>query len=189
MESYGRIWQDLTWSWASSTGNPALDQRLDAAAHAAWPYARLCAWTYLNDHPAAYDIMDHAVENASGYIARHPDFSDKKLLLRIKSVLKRRARQIAAKRSREILYGLFVDMEDLYVVQPEVEKRIYAYELYERLSPFAQTIVDWRSMDYSWREIAAKVELDHTSVRRAFNREVKSLLQDLSQPGEMSQCR
>jgi hypothetical protein len=49
--------------------------------------------------------------------------------------------------------------------------------------------VDWRSMDYSWREIAAKVELDHTSVRRAFNREVNSLLQDLSQPGEMSQCR
>ena len=104
-------------------------------------------------------------------------------------MLRRRARQIAAKRSREILYGLFVDMEDLYVVQPEVEQRIYAYELFERLSPFAQTIVDWRSMDYSWREIAAKVELDHTSVRRAFNREVKSLLQDLSQPGEMSQCR
>jgi hypothetical protein len=189
MESYGRIWQELTWSWASSTGNPALDQRLDAAAHAAWPYARLCAWTYLNDQPAAHDIMDHAVENASGYIARHPDFSDKKLLSRIKSVLKRRARQVAAKQRREILYGLFVDMEDLYVVQPEIEQRIYAYELFERLSPFAQTIVDWRSMDYSWREIAAKVELDHTSVRRAFNREVKSLLQDLSQPGEMSQCR
>ena len=133
--------------------------------------------------------MDHAVENASGYIARHPDFSDKKLLSRIKSVLKRRARQIAAKQRREILYGLSVDMEDLYVVQPEIEQRIYAHELFERLSPFAQTIVDWRSMDYSWREIAAKVELDHTSVRRAFNREVKSLLQNLSQPGEMSQCR
>jgi hypothetical protein len=184
MESYGRIWQELPWSWASSTGNPALDQRLDAAAHAAWPYARLCAWTYLNDQPAAHDIMDHAVENASGYIARHPDFSDKKLLSRIKSVLRRRARQIAAKQRREILYGLFVDMEDLYVVHPEVEQRIY-----KRLSPFAQSIVDWRSMDYSWREIAAKVELDHTSVRRAFNREVESLLQDLSQPGEMYQCR
>ena len=97
MDSYGRIWQELTWSWASSTGNPTLDQRLDAAAHAAWPYARLCAWTYLNDHPAAYDIMDHAIENASGYIARHADSSDKKLLWRIKSVLRRRARQLAAK--------------------------------------------------------------------------------------------
>jgi len=95
----------------------------------------VCTWTYLNDQPAAHDIMDHAVENASGYIARHPDFSDKKLLSRIKSVLKRRARQIATKQRREILYGLFVDMEDLYVVQPEVEQRIYAYELFERLSP------------------------------------------------------
>jgi hypothetical protein len=189
MESNGRIWQELTWSWASSTGNPALDQRLDAAAHAAWPYARFCAWTYFNDHPAAYDIMDHAVENASGYIARHPDFSDKKLLLRIKSVLRRRARQIAAKRSREILDGLFVDMEDLHVVQPEVEQRIYAYELLERLSPFAQSIVEWRSMDYSWREIGERAELDHTAVRRAYYREVESLLQDLSQPGELSQCR
>ena len=80
-------------------------------------------------------------------------------------------------------------MEDLYVVQPEVEQRIYAYELLERLSPFALSIVEWRSMDYSWREIAEKVELDHTAVRRAYYREVESLLHDLSQPGEKSRCR
>jgi hypothetical protein len=82
---------------------------VDAAARAAWPYAQLCAWTYLNDHPAAHDIMDHAVEIASGYIARHTDYSDRKLLWRIKSVLKRRAQQLASKRRREISVGSFVN--------------------------------------------------------------------------------
>ena len=189
MESYGRIWQELTWSWASSTGNPALDQRLDAAANAAWPYARLCAWTYLNDHPAAHDIMDYSVEKASGYIARHADCPDKKLVWRMKSALKRRARQLAAKRNREILYGSLTDMEKLYIGRPDIEQRIYAYELIGRLSPFAQAIVEWRSLEYPWRQIADQLELDHTAVRRAYYRELDLLLNDLSQPGELSQCR
>jgi hypothetical protein len=189
MESYGRIWQELTWSWASSTGTPALDQRLDAAARAAWPYARLCAWTYLNDHPAAHDIMDYAVENASSYIARHADSSDRKLRCRIKSVLKRRAQQLASKQSREILAGLLANMEALCFGQPEVDQRIYASELIERFSPFARTIVEWRALDYSWRRIAEHLDLDHTAVRRAYYRELESVLHDLSQPGELFQCR
>lgn len=65
-------WQDLTWSWAYSTGHPASDLILGAAAQAAWPYAVLCAWTYPNDRDAAHDLMDHAGQNASDYLGRHP---------------------------------------------------------------------------------------------------------------------
>jgi hypothetical protein len=64
MQPQGRIWQELTWSWAYSTGHPTSDQRLEAAAKAVWPYALFCAWTYLNDHAAAHDLLDHAVQNA-----------------------------------------------------------------------------------------------------------------------------
>ena len=41
MPPKGRSWKELTWSWAYSTGHPASDQKLEAAAHAAWSYAYL----------------------------------------------------------------------------------------------------------------------------------------------------
>ncbi len=55
--------------------------------------------------------MDHAAQNASDYIARHPDVSLHKLTARIKSELRRRAKQLAAKRRHEILYGSIADLE------------------------------------------------------------------------------
>jgi hypothetical protein len=94
MPPKSRNWKELTWSWAYSTGHPASDQKLEAAAHAAWPYAFLCAWTYLNDHDAAIDLMDHAVHNVSQYLARHSDPPEKELNVRIKSIIRRRARHL-----------------------------------------------------------------------------------------------
>lgn len=38
--------------------HPASDQKLEIAAKAAWPYALLCSWSYLNDLAAAHDLMD-----------------------------------------------------------------------------------------------------------------------------------
>ena len=128
MQPQGRIWQELTWSWAYSTGHPASDQRLESAAQAVWPYALLCAWTYLSDHAAAHDLMDHAVQNAFDYLGRHADCPDKKLAWRIKSVIKRCARQQSAKKSREIQYGSLLDLEKVYVRQSEAEQRAYVYE-------------------------------------------------------------
>jgi DNA-directed RNA polymerase specialized sigma24 family protein len=188
MQPHGRIWQELTWSWAYSTGHPTSDQRLEAAAKAVWPYALLCAWTYLNDHAAAHDLMDHAVQNAFDYLGRHTDCPDKKLAWRIKSVIKRSARQQSAKKSREIQYGSLLDLEKVYVGQSEAEQRAYANELFARLSPFAQSIVEWRWLGYSWRKIAEHLDMDHTAVRRAYFREVESLRHALSQPGDISRC-
>jgi len=88
--------EELTWSWARSTGHQASDQIVEAAAKAAWPYAVLCAWIYLNDQDSAHELMEHAVSNASQYITRHQDTSTDKLTARIRSALKRRAQQIVA---------------------------------------------------------------------------------------------
>lgn len=188
MPPKGRSWQELTWSWAYSTGHPASDQRLEAAAEAAWPYALLCAWTYLTDGDAAHDLMDHAVENASRYAIRHSDSTLDKLTSRIKSVLRRRAKQLAAKRSHELSYGSLFDLEQVYAGQPETEQRVYANELLARLSPFAQSIVHWRWLGYSWREIAGQLEMDHTAVRRAYFRELAAVLHSLSRPGDSPSC-
>ena len=110
-----------------------------------------------------------------------------KLASRIKSVIKRRAQQQSAKRRLEIPHGSLIDMEKLYIGQPEAEQRVYGRELLERLSPVAQSIVKWRALGYSWRTIAEELEMDHTAVRRAYIREMELLLHDLSQPGELSQ--
>jgi len=180
-------WQDLTWSWAYSTGQPASDQALEAAAQAAWPYAVLCAWTYLNDHDAAHDLMDHAVQNASDYLGRHPGAPVGKLTARIKSVLRRRSKQLAAKQSRELSHGSLADLEQMYSGRPEIEQQVYAHELLARLSPFANSIVQWRWLEYSWREVAKELGMDHTAVRRAYFRELESVVRSLSRPGASAQ--
>ena len=188
MTPNGRSWQVLTWSWACTTGHPASDQILEAAANAAWPYALLCAWTLLYDHASAHDLMDHAAQNASEYIARHPDVPLHKLTARIKSELRRRAKQLAAWRKHEFPCGSIIDLEHLLMFRPEIEQAIYANELFEHLSPFAQKIAYWRSIGYSWRKIERTLEMDHTLVERAYFREVESLLQNLSRPGDSQKC-
>jgi DNA-directed RNA polymerase specialized sigma24 family protein len=132
--------------------------------------------------------MDHAVENASGYLARHPGAPFNKVRVRVKSEIRRRAKQIAARRKREDSYGSLRDLEAITASQPEIEQRIYANELFDQLSPFAQAIVDWRWHGYSWREIARDLEMDHTAVRRAYFRELESLLRNLYRTGESLRC-
>jgi hypothetical protein len=182
------IGQGLTWSWAYSTGHPASDQRLDAAAKAAWSYALLCAWTYLNDQDSAHDLMDLAVQKVAGYAACHPDSPPNKLAGRIKNALRRRAKQLAARRRHEVSYGSLAAFERLYSCQPESEQRVFAHELLARLPPFGQTIAKWRTVGYSWREIAGELQMDHTAIRRAYFREIEAMLKSLSQPGDFPRC-
>jgi len=184
MPPKGRSWKELTWSWAYSTGHPASDQKLEAAARAAWSYSSLCAWTYLNDHDVAVDLMDHAVHNASQYLGRHSDVPEQKLTARIKSVIRRRAKQLGAKRSRELPSGSMRDMERLHVGHSETEQRTYANELFSSLSPTAQSIFQLRWLGYSWREIGGKLGMDHSAVRRAYFREMGLVLDSLSSPGD-----
>ena len=132
--------------------------------------------------------MDRAVHNASQYLSRHIDAPEQKLTARIKSVIRRRARQLAAKRSRELPSGSMRDMEQLHVGHSEAEQRTYANELFSRLSPTAQSIFDWRALGYSWREIGGKLEMDHSAVRRAYFGELGLVLRSISPPGESPKC-
>lgn len=181
MRSKGRIWQELTWSWAFSTGDLASDQKLASAAQAAWPYAVLYAWTYLNDVDAAHDLMDYAIENTRGYYTRHPDYPFEKFKWRMKSSLKRRAKQQASNREHELQAGSLSELQDRVASEPIAEQYVYAKELLNALSPFAKTIANRRWLGYSWRDIARALEMDHTVIRRAFFREVEKLLGELSQ--------
>ena len=188
MPPNGPNWEELTWTWAYTTGHQASDQKLETAAKAAWSYSLLCARTYLNDLDAARELMEHAVHNASRYVARHPDAPPEKLLARVKSVIRRRAGQLATRRSRELPVGSMLDMESLLRGEPEAERSLFANELLSRLSPFARAIVNRRSEGYTWREIAGELEMDHTAVRRAYLRELEALRQGLSRSGDSPKC-
>jgi len=132
--------------------------------------------------------MEHAVQNASRYLARHPDAPPEKLTSRIKSVIRRRARQLSARRSRELSFGSMHDMESLLAGELEAEKGVFAVELLSRMSPFARAIVNRRWNGYTWREIAGELEMDHTAVRRAYLRELEALLRELSRSGDSPKC-
>ena len=175
---------DLTWSWTWSTDHPASDQKLEPAAKAAWPYALLCAWGYLNDRDSAHDLMDHTVQNVADYLTRHPESPDWKLLARFKSVLRRRAKQLAHKHDREIPYGSLIDLEHLLIQLPDIEQRVMAREMLVQLSPFAQLVFNRRNTGYSWREIATELDVDHTVIRRAYFRELRSLLPNVFRSGD-----
>jgi hypothetical protein len=66
--------------------------------------------------------MDHAVQNAFDYVGRHTDCPDKKLSWRIKGVIKRRARQQSAKKSREIQFGSLLDLKKCMLVNQRQSK-------------------------------------------------------------------
>jgi len=89
-------------------------------------------------------------------------------------------------KSRTPLCGLLLDIEQVQAGKSGAEQRVYANELFDRLSPFAQSIVNWRWLGYSWREIARQLEMDHTAVRRAYFRELDSVLGSVSRSGDSS---
>ena len=126
--------------------------------------------------------------SVSFYPERHPDSPTKKLTWRLKSVIKRLAQQKAAKKAYEVPFASLIDLEHRYAESPDAERRVYANELLDRLSPVAQSIVKWRWLGYTWREIAKELEMDHTAVRRAFFREAESVLRSVPKSGDSSRC-
>jgi DNA-directed RNA polymerase specialized sigma24 family protein len=179
MSPQSRNWEELTQSW----GQPASDQRMQAAAKAAWPYAIACAWTYLNDRDSAHDLMDHAIHTASQYIKHHTDAPLDNLTVKLKDIIRSRAKRIAAKNQREIPSGSLFELEKMLAVPPEAEQMAIANELFGRLPPVTQSVVRWRILGYSWREIGQQLEMHHTVVRRAYIRELESLHQSISLRG------
>src|SRR5258708_8993263 len=132
--------------------------------------------------------MDLAVQEVSTFAARHPDSPPNKLIGRIKTAIRRRAKQLAARRSHELSYGSLLAFERIYACQPEAEQRVYATELRSHLSPFGQSIANGRWLGYTWREIASQFEMDHTAIRRAYFRGMEALLKSLSPPGHFLRC-
>lgn len=175
-----RLDKQEMWEWIAPSPSAGTNQLVRAAARRGWSYAVWCAWTYLHDHDAAFDLMDAAVENVAAYVSRLDGCcTEERITCRLRSVLKRVAKQKAKKRRLEFPCGLLTDLENIISLQTQpsdLEQMIVVRDIVRRLSPQAKAILDWLTMGYSWRQIARHIGVDRMKLRRAYDREINSVV-------------
>jgi len=169
--------------WYVGSKQYGAEHPIRKACAAAWPYALYCAMRYLRDQDKAYDLMDAAVENIERYYER---FQGKRtstqLLYRMLSVLNRLSKQWVRKR-REIPCGTLSDLDLItttLALKPEAEQAAYVSQVLARLSDRARLVTFWRVEGFTWRQIADRLGSDHTTVRRAYQKELRALLTTIS---------
>lgn len=176
--------KDRMWNWITPTSSPETNSMLKAAAVEVWPYASWCAWSYLHDRDAAFDLMDRAIENTAGYASRlNGAATVERLVWRMRSVLKRLAKQEVKKHRLEVPYGLLVDLEYAHAGSqketPKFDQAVETKDILRKLSPEARDILRWTSMGYSWRQIARQLGVDRMTLRRSYDKEIRTVLESL----------
>jgi RNA polymerase sigma factor (sigma-70 family) len=184
MATRNPIDKDQMWSWIAPTTSAETNGMLKAAATATWSYALWCAWTYLHDRDAAFDLMDRAIENTAGYASRlNGTATEQRLIWRMRSVLKRLAKQEVKKHSLEVPYGLLADLESARSQAqqeiPKFEQAVETKDILKKLSPEARNILKWTAMGYSWRQIAKQLGVDRMTLRRTYDKEIATVLESL----------
>ena len=167
------------WKWEASLDG-TLRATLLAAAESSWPYARHCAWSYLNDVTFAAEILEESLGVVRSYAVRvSPSPPVQKLTARLRSQIRRVAKQ-RAKRLKEEPTGFLHDL-DLFVRadHPDPTDLLYLEEVLNLLSPQAKEVAGWIRTGYSWREVGKLSGIDHTVIRRAFRRETDAALAQL----------
>lgn len=163
--------RDVLWKWEDSL-DEALRQQLLSAVESTWPFAHMTAWSYLHDEAQAAEIVEEALEVVRAYAIRSsPAPTTQKLTARLRSQIRRIGKQ-RANRIKEEPIGSLDDLDSL--LQPHFHdpwEQVFLEQVLAELTPRARDVAAWLQMGYSWREIGATFELDHSSLRRAFKRE------------------
>lgn len=162
---------NVLWKWENSL-DEALRQQLLSAVESTWPFAHMTAWSYLHDEAQAAEIVEEALEKVRAYaVGSLPAPTTQKLTARLHSQIRRIAKQ-RANRIKEEPIGSLDDLDSL--LQPhfnDPSDQVFLEQVLAELTPRARDVAAWLQMGYSWREIGATFELDHSSLRRAFKRE------------------
>src|SRR5664279_5280824 len=172
--------EDPFWIRDSSL-DVAARELLLAAARLAWPYARRSAWSYLHDETLAAELLEKAVEIVTPYVSRGSTLpSSQKLVARLRSQVRRLARQEAHRRRHEKCIGTIFDLATIAPSHStDVDERLFLEKLLELLSPFSRIIAQGLRMGRTFREIAKDFDSDHSTVSRAFRRDVDAALTEL----------
>jgi DNA-directed RNA polymerase specialized sigma24 family protein len=103
------------------------------------------------------------------------------LAARLRSQVRRVAKQKANRQRKEECVGSLLDMERDHRMSEtsDLTEMVLIKEIVGRLSPEARTVATWIWMGYSWREIGKTLDIDQDSVRLAFRREADRVLSEL----------
>jgi len=170
---------DPLWRWQDSL-EEGLRNKLAEAVRRSWEHARRCAWTYLHDQAMVVEIMEDAVEVIQAYALRaSPPPSVEKIAARLQSQIRRRSKQLANRRNKEKSAGSMHDLEMYAPSNPDPTELLLLEQILNLLSPQAKEVAVWISMGYSWREIGTTFGIDHSAVRKAFQKETDAALLQL----------
>lgn len=165
--------------WFPASADDSANELLRRASECAWPYAVHCATRYHRDIHVAHELMDDAVLKAERYLATAGDRqpSPRRLWSYLISVLKRLSKQRL--RHHEIPSGSLSDLEliaqHLARGTPQ-EERVYVRQLVSRMTPQMQKIFYWRLAGHTFRQIAVELKLDHATIVRTYNKELRELI-------------
>jgi DNA-directed RNA polymerase specialized sigma24 family protein len=172
---------DALWKWRDSL-REELQPRLMTAYEEVLPFARYSAWSFLHDGALANELLEEAMESVHAYALKtSPPPATSKLAARLRSQVRRVAKQRANRQSKEDCVGSLLDMErdHLMAETNDLTEMVLIKEIVGRLSPEARKIATWIWMGYSWREIGKTLDIDQNSIRLAFRREADRVLSEL----------
>jgi DNA-directed RNA polymerase specialized sigma24 family protein len=172
---------DPLWKWRDSL-REELQAQLMNAYEAVLPFARFSAWSFLHDGALANELLEEAMESVHAYALKaSPPPATSKLAARLRSQVRRVAKQRANRQSKEECAGSLLDMERYHLMAEtnDLAEMILIKEIVGRLSPEARNIATWIWMGYSWREIGKTLDIDQDSIRLAFRREADRVLREI----------
>jgi hypothetical protein len=162
---------------------PALDtlarKLFLSAAEGAWPYAQRMAWSYLHDERLAADLLERALVIVSRNVGNLDPLPAKAHIQGyLCNQVRRIAKQEAHRNKRQEYVGSLDDLEVLATTKARsVEQEVFLQQLLNHFSPQAQRIALAIRAGYTWREIAAQFDTDHSAIRRAFRVEADRALE------------
>jgi DNA-binding NarL/FixJ family response regulator len=122
--------------------------------------------------------MDEAVAKAQRYYERD---GTEKSVVQVWYYILGSLKRLSLKRSRhrELPSGTLSNLELLaqpMAARPYDEERVYINELLARMTPRTRQIFQWRAAGHTFRGIAKHLNINHTTVMRAYNRELRELI-------------
>ncbi len=158
-----------------------LERALRAAAPSVLVYAERQAWIHHFDERMAPAILEAALDALS---RRHASKAIIPAASAIQAGLRDEIRRFAVQSSRhrrkEQHFGSLFDLESLSPrTTPDYERKLMLGEFLALLSPSARHVANLVAAGYSWREIGAELDVAHSGIRRAFQKEADRVLRSL----------
>jgi DNA-directed RNA polymerase specialized sigma24 family protein len=160
------------WLHADGDGAEPIDPRVLSVARKNWPWAFWLTKRELHDGANALEIVEYIAAEVSKRLKADPEI-DRNLNAYYKTAFTRRVRAVAARNGRILYEGSPQDLETNH--QPIAADWIKLFEdrmVLKALLPYAtdsvRRILNYRLLDYSWKEISRQLAVSEKQAKSRF---------------------